>query len=195
MHTSPPLNGARPTHFRDTPSGDPRSVWLTARAPWLFKVRFMRPVSRKSPLSQMTLDSTYPVSPGAGGMETRVTLRPGDKGTKKLVEKFGDQLLCVRYRYAYLEQVRYKTVELVIERIPWKPGERSQQDGHGAPGRPPVLVGVRVRFEETELRQRVKAAGGRWSPERRLWVMPLSLARKLHLADRLVPVPDGPQAG
>lgn len=128
-------------------------------------------------------------------METRVTLRPGAKGTKKLVEKFGDQLLCVRYRYDHQEQVRYKTVELVIECIPWKPGGRPPQDGRNPPGRPPVLVGVRVRFEETALRQQVKAAGGRWSPERRLWVMPLSVARRLHLADRLVPVPDGPQAG
>jgi hypothetical protein len=141
----------------------------------------------------MNLDSTHPVGTGGGGMETRVTLRPGNKGTKKLVERFGDQLLCVRYRYDHLEQVRYKTVELVIERIPWKPGERPPE-GRGIPGRPPVLVGVRVRFEERELRQRVKAAGGRWSPERRLWVMPLSMARRLHLADRLVRVPDGPQA-
>ena len=39
-------------------------------------------------------------------METRVTLQPGDKGTKKLVRKFGDQLLCVRYRYDYTDQVR-----------------------------------------------------------------------------------------
>ncbi len=54
-------------------------------------------------------------TPTAGVGETR-TLRPGDKGTKKLIEKFGDQLLCVRYRYDHLEQVRYKTVELVIER-------------------------------------------------------------------------------
>ena len=56
------------------------------------------------------------------------------------------------------------------------------------------MVGVRVRFEESELRQRVKAAGGRWSPERRVWVLPLGVARRLHLSDRLVPVPDETQA-
>ena len=31
-----------------------------------------------------------------GGMETRVTLRPGEKGTKALVAEHGDRLICVR---------------------------------------------------------------------------------------------------
>ena len=32
-------------------------------------------------------------------MKARVTLKPGQKGTKKLVERYGDALVCVRYRY------------------------------------------------------------------------------------------------
>ena len=32
-------------------------------------------------------------------METRLTLRPGDKGTRKLVERFGARLVRVRYLY------------------------------------------------------------------------------------------------
>jgi len=32
-------------------------------------------------------------------METRVTLKPGSKGTKKLVTQFGERLVCVRYRF------------------------------------------------------------------------------------------------
>jgi hypothetical protein len=31
-------------------------------------------------------------------MKTRVKLKPGQKGTKKLVERYGDALVCVRYR-------------------------------------------------------------------------------------------------
>ena len=50
-------------------------------------------------------------------------------------------------------------------------------------------------FDETDLRERVKAAGARWSPERRLWIMPLGLARRFRLAERLAPVPDGPTTG
>lgn len=50
-----------------------------------------------------------------GKMETRVTVRPGDKGTKKLVQEFGQKLLCVRYRYDPVRRMRHKTVELVVE--------------------------------------------------------------------------------
>ena len=32
-------------------------------------------------------------------MEVKVTLKPGQNGTKRLVEHYGDQLVCVRYRY------------------------------------------------------------------------------------------------
>jgi len=32
-------------------------------------------------------------------METRATLRPGQKGTRKLLERYGERLVCVRYLY------------------------------------------------------------------------------------------------
>jgi hypothetical protein len=32
-------------------------------------------------------------------MQTRLTLKPGQKGTKKLIAKYGDPLVCVGYRY------------------------------------------------------------------------------------------------
>jgi hypothetical protein len=33
------------------------------------------------------------------GIETRLTLRPGQRGTRKLVERFGERLVRVRYLY------------------------------------------------------------------------------------------------
>ena len=45
----------------------------------------------------------------------KTEIEPGQKGTKRLVEKFGDALLCVRYRYDANRGVRLKTVELVVE--------------------------------------------------------------------------------
>ena len=122
-------------------------------------------------------------------METRVTLKPGSKGTKKLVAQFGERLVCVRYRYDAAAQVRYKTVELVIEQLPWNPAQRALRGDEG-PGRPPVLVGLRVHFHEEQLRKRVKDAGGRRLPEKKLWVVPIGVARRLGLADRAVAVPD-----
>ena len=32
-------------------------------------------------------------------MRTRLTLKPGQRGTKQLVAEYGDRLVCVRYRY------------------------------------------------------------------------------------------------
>ena len=124
-------------------------------------------------------------------METRVTLKPGSKGTKKLVTQYGERLVCVRYRYDAVAQLRYKTVELVIEELPWHPAQRGRQRSEG-PGRPPVLVGLRVQFHEEQVRKRVKDAGGRWLPEKKLWVVPLGVARRLGLAGRAVAVPDMP---
>ena len=77
-----------------------------------------------------------------GKMETRVTLRPGEKGTKALVQEHGQRLVCVRYRYA-AARVRYKTAELIVEQVPWNPGERPVAPDR-RPGQPPSLVGVRV---------------------------------------------------
>lgn len=54
-------------------------------------------------------------------MQTRLSLKPGQKGTKKLVAEYGDRLIAVRYRYDLSRQRRYKTVELIVEESPWLP--------------------------------------------------------------------------
>ncbi len=49
------------------------------------------------------------------GMETRLTLRPGDKGTRKLVQRFGERLVRVRDLYDAEAGRRLKTVELIVQ--------------------------------------------------------------------------------
>ena len=56
-------------------------------------------------------------------MKTRLILKPGQRGTKGLAEKYGDTLLCVRFRYDVKQRQRLKTVELVVERTAWTPPE------------------------------------------------------------------------
>ena len=51
-------------------------------------------------------------------MKTHTHLKPGQNGTKRLVEKYGDTLLCVRYRYDELRGVRLKTVEIIVDEKP-----------------------------------------------------------------------------
>jgi hypothetical protein len=47
--------------------------------------------------------------------EVRTTLAPGQNGTKRLLRQYGDQLVCVRYRYDKLRGKRLKTIELIID--------------------------------------------------------------------------------
>ena len=54
-------------------------------------------------------------------MKVKSTLAAGTKGTKQLTEQYGDQLICVRYRYDETKQKRYKTVELIVDEQEWAP--------------------------------------------------------------------------
>ena len=113
-------------------------------------------------------------------METRLTLAPGQNGTKKLLARYGDRLVCVRYRYDATHGVRHKTVELIVETLPWRSRSRvPRRDAHD-------MVGVRIGFPETELRERVKNAGGIWRARQRLWELDWKTVRELGLQDRVV---------
>lgn len=84
-------------------------------------------------------------------MKSRLNLKPGQKGTKKLVEQCGRSLLYVRYRYDEHRGVRLKTVELVVEEKPWNP-KMPLRDGD--------MVPVRIAYGEIDLRDQLKAVGG-----------------------------------
>ncbi|MCG3208398.1 MAG: hypothetical protein FOGNACKC_02002 [Anaerolineae bacterium] len=105
-------------------------------------------------------------------MQTRLTLLPGQPGTKKLADKYGDRLVCVRYRYDRGRQRRYKTVELIIDEAEWIPPEE--------------LVGVLVAWGEIEVARRVKNAGGVWLAGPKVWQLPYRQAVKLGLKARVV---------
>ncbi|QXE88964.1 hypothetical protein KP003_00350 [Geomonas nitrogeniifigens] len=49
-------------------------------------------------------------------MKSRLNLKPGQRGTKHLVEKYGDALQYIRYRYDEEHGVRLKTVEIIVEK-------------------------------------------------------------------------------
>ena len=112
-------------------------------------------------------------------LRTRVTLRPGRAGTKKLLAQYGSQLVCVRYRYDDERQTRCKTIELVIEEIPWPPPRPSKLG-------PEDLVAIRVRFSEEALRHAIKRRGGQWNPATKTWTLTYAAALALRLTDRIV---------
>ena len=84
-------------------------------------------------------------------------LKPGRKGTKQLLERYGDRLTCGRYRDDAERNKRFKTVELLVEERNWQPPRPRFT--------PDQIVGLRVAFTDVAVRHRVKQAGGTWNPD------------------------------
>lgn len=63
-------------------------------------------------------------------MRVRLVRRPGQHGTRAYVERYGNRLVCVRYRYDTAAGRRYKTVEIIVEEAPWAPAGGTFDDGH-----------------------------------------------------------------
>ena len=97
------------------------------------------------------------------------TLRPGARGTKKLLRQHGQRLLCVRYLYDPIQRRRLTTVELVVDEAPWNP----------------PLVALRLDWAERDLAHRLRAAGA--THDRGLWLLPRDHPLAAALADRVVP--------
>lgn len=101
-------------------------------------------------------------------------LKPGQRGTKHLLQEYGDRLVCVRYRYDAVGKKRIKTVEVVVGESAWQP--RFDPD---------EIVALRVAFTDVATRKRVKQAGGAWDPDRTVWrlrydrVVALGLRRRI----------------
>ncbi len=110
-------------------------------------------------------------------MEVKATFKPGENGTRQLLKQYGDQLVCVRYRYDRLKRKSYKTVELIIEEKDWIPDTII---------RPDKQVKVRIGFNELELRTLVKNAGGYWNPDEKVWKLSFSAAHDLGIERRIL---------
>jgi hypothetical protein len=111
-------------------------------------------------------------------MTTRLKLKPGEKGTKRLLEKYGDSLVCVRYRYDEASCTRLKTVEVIVEKKDWTPPPPRFAANE--------LVPVRIAYAESALKQMAKAAGGRWDPEARLWFISYGKIKKTALEKHII---------
>ena len=107
-------------------------------------------------------------------------LTAGMPGTKKLVEKFGEKLICVRYKYDAGKKIKYKTVELIVDQGFWEPDE--------CLGRRSRKVFVKINYSETELRMRIKAAGGRWERDKKLWEIEYKKLKPMGMEDRICDV-------
>jgi hypothetical protein len=115
-------------------------------------------------------------------MEIKATLAPGQNGTKQLLKEYGDQLVCVRYRYDKARQKRLKTIELIVDVQDWIPGVIIPVDRK---------VPLKIGFGEADLRDKVKSAGGYWNPDQKAWMLSYRQVLHLGLERRVIdPVPD-----
>lgn len=127
-----------------------------------------------APPSPRPAAAAHHSGPSGGGIVLK-KLAPTAPGAKRLAARYGNALVCVRYREDQTTGQRLTTVELIVE-------TRDRQP------KPAPLAAVRIAYGETELRNRVKAAGGTWDAERKLWHLPKAAIRKLQLQHRVVPL-------
>lgn len=107
-------------------------------------------------------------------MDITKTLHPGDMGTKRLLQQYGEQLICVRYRIDKLNQKRFTSVELIVDEKPY------------ISFKPSVKAWVKIHFNEMELRQQAKEAGARWLKDEKVWEMDYQIVKKLRLKKRII---------
>ena len=104
-------------------------------------------------------------------MRTLRALKPGENGTKELLFCYGESLLYVRCRFDEGTGERVKTAELAVQRRSRATEEEcpaSRQVGGQAADIVRRRVALRIGWRDRDLRARVKSAGGRWDPERRV---------------------------
>ena len=113
----------------------------------------------------------------------------GERGTQKLVAQYGPRLVCIRYRYDQAKKKRYKTIELIVAQGDWSPPEPHPSRRKDQTNRPKRFytrrVGIRIEYQEADLRRQIKAAGGMWDPSERLWFIPEEEVRRLGLVQRV----------
>ena len=120
-------------------------------------------------------------------MHVRTTRRPGEPGTQKLVAKYGGKLVALRYRYDAAKAKRYKTVELIIAEEDWSPPPPHHEEDRVPTPAPTYSprVPVRIQYFEKDLQRQLKAIGGTWDSNTKLWYAPEEYVHRLGLSDRI----------
>lgn len=109
---------------------------------------------------------------------TQRKLIAGQPGTKKWLDKYGENLICVRYKYDKKNKKKIITVELIAEEKDYEKDEN----------RIPMnkTVEIRVNYGEVEIGRMVRSFGGKWNPKKKLWELPYKYVKELGLIQRIV---------
>ncbi len=122
-------------------------------------------------------------------MDVRKTIPAGQPGSKRWLNAYGNKLINVRYRYDDHQQLRYTTVEIIVEKRPYV---QCSTDSHYLKNKTRTTqadnrdVYIRIAYMEINERVKVKAAGGFWDKEKRLWQLDLNKVKELGLENRII---------
>jgi|SRR6056297_3316940 len=105
-------------------------------------------------------------------------IKAGDKGTKKLVNKYGEKLLSVRYVYDFDRKIKMKTVELIEKIEKWNPNTQNVPWNK--------IMHLKVEYGEAHIGRLIRSAGGRWNKEKRYWELEYREVISLGLESRII---------
>lgn len=123
-----------------------------------------------------TKQLTHDTGSSIGRLRVAKRYAPTQNGAKRLLRRYGDQLVCVRHRLSDDGKVRHTTIELLIESTPVASRTRN-------------LIAVRIPASDKGSRQLLMACRAQWKPNERLWLVPLLIAKNLKLLRYRVPMP------
>ena len=103
---------------------------------------------------------------------------PGQPGTINLLKKYGEALVCVRYRYDLQKKQKIKTVELIVEKAPWEYNPKKIPWNK--------IMPLKIDIAEIQLRKIVKTAGGKWNSHKNAWELPFNKVIGLGLKERII---------
>jgi putative IMPACT (imprinted ancient) family translation regulator len=111
-------------------------------------------------------------------MKTIRKLSAGQPGSKKWIRKYGERLVCVRYKYDSFTNKKMITVELSEEYTDWEKNENRIPDNK--------IMDLKIDYTEKDLRIKIKSLGGTWNQRKKVWELPYRYVKSLKLTSRVV---------
>ena len=105
-------------------------------------------------------------------------ITPAPQGVQRLRQQSCAQHIGACYRDDKPRGKRYKTIELILEELPYAPLTPQLK--------PETLVRIDIGLSEVALRKKAKQVGGSWNRARPIWERRYGKAVELGLVDRIV---------
>jgi hypothetical protein len=120
-----------------------------------------------------------------GSVRVIKTIKPSTSGAKRFLKEWGEKLIAVRYREDPEENAMYTTIEIIVDKRERPTPQVSNQKLLAFKRK--QIVALAVRYEETQLRNKLRHYQAKWSKKEKLWLTSYTNAVAMGLVDRIVP--------